>query len=255
MNNPILTESNYHSPEANMFYMSATQYRRFCECECLALAELRGEHQFEPSAALLIGSYVDAHFSGTLDQFKERNPVIFRRDGSLKSEYEHANYIIQRIERDDHMMAALSGEKQVILTGQIEGVPVKIKIDSMLPDRTVDQKIIRDLEDIYVPGEGRKPFWIAWGYHYQAAIYQEIRAQNEGGKKKPFGLAVATKEKPEPDIALFELPQPELDLALEEIRYNIVHFDSLKKDLYDPEPCGICPVCRREKKLNGWVLL
>lgn len=255
MNKIVLTEANYFSPEANSFYMSTSQFKRFMECERFALAELNGEYRSEPNQAMLIGSYVDAYFSGELEQFKANNPAVFKRDGSLKAEYEHANYIIQRIERDELMMAALSGRKQVILTGEIEGIPVKVKIDSLLPDRTVDLKVMSNLEYIYVPEEGRQPFWKAWGYHYQGAIYQEIRAQNEGGIRKPFGLAVATKEKPEPDIGLFEIPQYELDIALDEVRSLIVHYDNLKKGLYDPEPCGKCPVCRREKKLEGWVLL
>ena len=48
-------------------------------------------------------------------------------------------------------------------------------------------------------------FWKAWGYDIQGAIYQEVVRQNTG-ILLPFGLAVATKEKPEPDIALIELP-------------------------------------------------
>lgn len=252
MNKFVLTEANYHSPEANMLYMGASQFKRFLECERLALAELRGEYIREETSALLVGSYVDAHFSSTLDLFKAQNPAIFKRDGTLKAEYDHANYIISRIERDEQMMLALSGRTQVIMTGEIEGVPFKIKVDSLLPDRTVDLKIMRDMEDIYTPGEGRQPFWIAWGYHFQAAIYQMVRAQNDGGEIKPFGLAVATKEKPEPDIALLELPQNELEVAAQEVISNVIHFDNLKKGLYDPEPCGVCPVCRREKVLEGW---
>ena len=45
-------------------------------------------------------------------------------------------------------MAAMSGGTQAIMTGEIEGVPVKIKVDSLRPDRIVDMKIMRDMEDI-----------------------------------------------------------------------------------------------------------
>ena len=255
MNKPILTPETYFSPESEDFYMGSTQFKRFLACESQALAILRGQYTPEVSTALLVGSYVDAHFSGTLDIFKAQHPDIFKRDGCLKSEYEQANYIIARIERDDMFIAALAGYSQVIMTGDIEGIPVKVKVDSMLPDRTVDLKIVKDFGDVYDKEEGWQPWWAAWGYDIQGAIYQEIRRQNEGGKRLPFGIAGATKEKPEPDIGLWEMPQDMLGLSLELVRNNIVHFDSIKKGLYEPTGCGKCPWCRSQKQLRGWVAL
>ena len=252
MNSPIVTSENYFSPEIEAFYMGSTQFKRFVECESQTLAIVHGEHVPEESTALLVGSYVDAHFSGTLDIFKAQRPEIFKRDGTLKADYEQANAIIARIERDEAFMEALSGQPQVIMTGEIEGVPVKIKIDSLLPYRTVDLKIMRDFADVYDKSEGWQPWWMAWRYDIQAAIYQEIRRQNDGARK-PFGLACATKEKPEPDIGLFEFPQGVLDLALEEVRANIIYFDGLKKGLYEPAECGKCPWCRSRKVLEGWA--
>ncbi len=255
MNRHTLTEENYFSRENQLKYMGSSQFKAFRQCEVMALAELTGEYRREQSTALLVGSYVDAHFSGTLDIFKAQNPAIFLKSGGLKSDYLQANYIIDRIERDEMFMAAMSGGKQQIMVGEIEGVPVKIKIDVVLPDRTVDLKIVKDFADVYVPDEGYQPFWKAWGYDIQGALYQEIRRQNEGGDIKPFGIAGATKEKPEPDIALMELPQSELNVALHEIRAYIAYYDGLKKGLYEPDGCGSCPVCRSRKKLKGWVML
>ena len=77
----------------------------------------------------------------------------------------------------------------------------------------------------------------------------EVITQNEGGEIKPFGLAVATKEK-EPNIGLFEFPQSVLDAAMDEIRANVVYFDGLKKGLYEPTGCGCCAWCRSQKKLT-----
>ena len=122
-----LTKDNYFSPEANMEYMSVSQFKAFDKCEAAAMAELNGEWVREKTPALLVGSYVDAYFEGALDEFKESNPEIFRKDGGLKSEYVKAQKIIERIESDPDFMAMLAGEKQVIKTGVIEGVPVKIK--------------------------------------------------------------------------------------------------------------------------------
>lgn len=249
---PILTNETYFSPEAEAYYMGSTQFKRFMECESQALAIIRGEYIPETSTALLVGSYVDAYFSGELDLFKGKNPDIFTRQGTLKSDFQQAEQVIQRIERDRQFMEAISGGSQVILTGKIEGVPIKIKVDSLKPDRTVDMKIMRDMADVY-DKENREwqPFWKAWGYDYQGAIYREIRRQNDG-LSVPFGLAVATKERPEPDLDLLALPGPALDEALEIIKASIVYYDGLKNGLYEPERCGKCPYCRSTKILKGW---
>jgi hypothetical protein len=248
-----LTQENYFSPAAEAFYMGATQFKRFAECEAGALAVLRGEWKEETSTALMVGSYVDAHFSGTLHLFKAQNPDIFTKSGTLKSEYDFANYIIARIERDPLFMAAMSGEIQRIMTGEIEGVPVKIKIDSYLHLlRIVDMKIMRDMQDVYNRDEHMwEPFWKAWGYDISGAIYREVVRQNFG-VTLPFGLAVATKEKPEPDIALLDMPPDVLDEALETVKADIVYYDGLKKGLYEPQRCENCPYCRSTKVLTGW---
>lgn len=247
-----LTAENYFSPEAEAFYMGSTQFKRFQSCESQALARIRGEYIEEPSTALLVGSYVDAYFSGTLPIFRAQHPEIFTKQGFLKSDYQQAEYIIRRVEADEQFKEAISGGSQVILTGEIEGVPVKIKVDSLLPDRIVDMKIMKDMQDVY-DKENREwlPFWRAWGYDIQGAIYREIVRQNTG-KLLPFGLAVATKEKPEPDIDLLTLPPAALDEALEMVRSQIVYFDGLKKGLYEPERCEKCAYCRSTKVLTGW---
>lgn len=247
-----LNESNYFSSEAEAYYMGSTQFKNFQKCEAQALVRIRGEYIEGPSAALLVGSYVDEYFSGTLPLFKARHPEICTKQGTLKSEYQQAEYIIRRIESDKQFMAAVSGGSQVIMTGEIEGVPVKIKVDSLLPDRIVDMKIMRDTAESY-DKENHEwlPFWKAWGYDIQGAIYREIVRQNTG-ELLPFGLAVATKEKPEPDIDLLALPPAALDEALEIVRADIVYFDGLKKGLYAPERCEKCTYCRATKVLKGW---
>lgn len=62
-----LTAENYYSPEANREYMSASQIKQFMKCPAAAMAELRGEYERPTTSALLIGSYVDACFEGTLE--------------------------------------------------------------------------------------------------------------------------------------------------------------------------------------------
>ena len=88
-----LTNENYFSLENQMMYMGVSQFKAFEKCEAAALAEITGNFERERTTALLVGSYVDAHFEGTLDLFKARNPEIFTKKGDLKSEYRQAENI------------------------------------------------------------------------------------------------------------------------------------------------------------------
>lgn len=84
---PVVTPENYYSPEMNMAYMGSTQFKAFERCEAAALAELKGEYRPPSSAALLVGGYIDAWFSGELPLYQAQHPEIFKRDGTLKAEY------------------------------------------------------------------------------------------------------------------------------------------------------------------------
>ena len=240
-----LTAENYFSQEAQREYMSASQFKAFDRCEASAAAELRGEYVRDESTSLLIGSYIDAYFSGELGQFRMDYPNIFKRDGALKTEYVQAEDIIQRIERDPMFMKYISGKNQVIMTGEIDGVPVKIKMDSYHPDRAiVDLKIMRDFQPVWVDGKGKLPFAEAWGYDIQGAIYRAVE-----GNSLPFILAAATKEKV-PDIALISIPTDVLNTAAEYVISKIRRLADIKRGRIAPERCGRCDYCKSTKRLD-----
>ena len=240
-----ITNENYFSQEAQMKYMGSSQFKAFDRCEAGALAEIKGEYVKEKTTSLLVGSYVDAHFEGTLDIFKAQNPEIFTRSGELKCDYRKAETIINRIERDELFTSFMSGEKQVIKTGEIEGIPVKIKIDSYFPgDKIVDLKIMKDFAPIYVEGKGRVNFIEAWGYDIQAAMYQMIEGNN-----LPFYIAAATKESV-PDIAIIRIPQENIEVAKEYVKSKIVRFAAIKEGYINPERCEHCDYCKQTKILT-----
>lgn len=251
----MITNENYFSLENQMKYMGTSQYKAFLECEAGALAEIKGEYTKEKSVALLVGSYVDAHYEKTLDLFKAQNPGIFTQKGDLKSEYKHAEYMIERLERDELFQKYMSGEKQVIKTGEIDGIPFKIKIDSYHPGKAiVDLKVMKDFEPIWKDGL-KLSFVEAWGYDIQAALYQEIERQSRGtdAKPLPFFIAAGTKEKPEPDLVLLSIPQDRLNYCMEQIKYNIPRFADVKKGLIEPTRCEHCNYCKATKKLTGII--
>lgn len=245
-----LNEANYHGLEANQSYMSASQFKDFWRCSAFALAKIRGEWQDDDTTARLVGSYVDAYFSGTMEAFCSAHPDIFKRDGTLKAEFLQANEIISRIERDAVMMGYLTGEKQQILTGKIAGVRFKIKPDFLHSERIVDLKIMRDFAPVWTD-EGKMPFVEAWGYDIQGAIYQEIVRQKIK-KRLPFFLACSTKEK-QPDIGLFSIPQGRLDYCLDIVKRHAPEYSEIKLGIQEPYRCEKCEYCKATKVLKGPV--
>lgn len=267
----ILTEENYFSPEANAEYFSASQLKSFMDCEAKAMADLRGEFQREESTALLVGSYVDAHFSKTLDLFKAQHPDLYTRTGSLRSEYQQADEIIARIERDRLASLMLSGEIQPIFTGKINGVSFKGKLDVLLnsdqcdaiahefplmdellfaPGAIVDLKVMRDFEPQYKDGEGRLNFIDFWKYDLSMAVYQRLVAENRDGELYPCFILAATKEKV-PNLGLFRIPQEKLDAAASLYFYDpLTRAVKVKTGEEEPERCGDCEYCKQTKVLT-----
>lgn len=243
-----LTQRNYFSKKANQEYMSVSQFKAFEKCQHSALAEVNGKYKPEKTTSLLVGSYVDSYFEGTLGNFIRENPEIFKKDGTLKADYIQAEAIIQRILKDRLFMKHMSGEKQVIMTGEIKGVPVKIKIDSLLPDKIVDLKIMKDFENGFDDERGVLPWFAFWKYDLQGAVYQEIVYQNTG-KRLPFYLAAATKEKAT-DIDIVQIEQPDLDFAFEKFTSSVELFDAIKKKIITPTRCENCEYCKISKKLK-----
>lgn len=236
----------YFSRNNNRKYGGASQFKAFMRCSAQALAELNGEWEREESTALLVGSYVDSWFEGTLDEFKNIHPEIFKKDGTLKAEYQQADAIIERVKRDELFMEYMSGKKQVIKTGYIEGIPFKIKMDSYHKGKMiVDLKVIKDFKPIYDEDEGCYMDFIRyWGYDIQAAIYQAVEGNN-----LPFFICAVTKEKT-PDLKVIQIPQAWIDDAMELITHNVEMIDMMKHGEIPPIRCEHCDYCKSTKKLS-----
>lgn len=239
----ILTNENYFSSESNTQFMSVSQYKSFRKCEAATMAELRGEWKRPKTTALLVGSYVDAWFEGTLDEFKSENPEIFKRDGTLKADYVQAEEIIERVQKDEQFMYYMSGEKQQIFTTTLFGVPWKIKVDSLLPDKIVDLKVMRSIERIM-----GKSFVEHWEYDLQMAIYAAVVKAVEGLDLETF-LAVVTKQNPS-DLELIHIPSWRREELLEDVKKHIPHIIKVKTGQIEPERCGVCEYCRATKKIT-----
>lgn len=246
-----INNENYYSNENALKFMSASQFKSFQNCETKALAEINGEYTRKSETALLVGSYVDSYFEETLDKFKEKHPDIFLKSGGLKAEFRKAEECIERATSDDVFMHYMSGEKQKIVTGTIENVAFKGKLDSYIPhEAIVDLKCMRGTDDVWK--DGKKMHWIeAYGYDIQLAIYQELVFQETNERLRCY-IAVVTKEDV-PDIQVLEIPQQRLDICLKIVKDNVELFDKIKHGDIEASRCEKCDYCRATKKLKGAV--
>ena len=265
-----LPRENYFSQEAQMAYMGSSQFKDFLSCEAAALAKIQGRYKPPASRSMLVGSYVDAWYSGELPDFTERHPDMFKKDRTLKADFLAANAIIDRMQADQLYSLLMSGKKQVIRTGKIAGVPFKIKIDSLLDAAAcrqiaeefpgaapalgfgdgaiVDQKVMRDLGDVWSDEERRMvPFAQAWGYDIQGAIYQAVE-----GHMMPFILAVGTREEPA-DLAALYIPDDALRAKLYEVEDLAPRFQAIKEGREEPRRCERCPWGRATRTLRTIV--
>lgn len=255
----VLTADNYYSREADMLYMSAHQYLDFAGhmgvhgCEARAMAKLLGEWEDPVTQAMLVGSYVDSYFEGTLEQFMEEHPDCFTKKGDLKAEYKKADRMIERCEADSYFMQTMSGEKQVIMTAHMFGSDWKIKIDSYIPGKAiVDLKTSANIHKAWkVEDYGWVSFVEYWAYTIQLAIYQKVVEINTG-KKLPCYISVVTKEDT-PEIKVIYVDQFILDHALNEVETNMPAVLAVKNRDVEPIRCEKCDYCKSTEILTGPV--
>ena len=204
-----LDNTIYYTPEANAEYMSCSQFKAFLHCEAAAMAELTGENRREDTTALLTGSYVDAFYEGTLDQFREQHPELFKKDGTLKAEYQTAESAIERTEADPLFTEYMSGEKQriSIARAMLKDAPIIIldeatanvdpenedrlqkAIEALTHEKTVLMiahrlKTVRKADQILVLNGGKI---VQQGRHEELIQQPGIYADFVGGKKETEG--------------------------------------------------------------------
>lgn len=259
-----LTNENYYTIEANKEYCSASQYKDIIGypmkpgCEERALKTINGEYVPEVTKALLQGSILDALWENDdpeyiLERFPDCVSSRGATKGQLKSEYQDVFGWYQMSLKSELFCKFMSGDKQTIMTGEIEGLPFKIKIDSFIPGVAItDLKTTRTLDRYYryyIPDSGeRLPFYLAYGYDTQLAIYREIVRQKTGDMLKCY-LACVDKEK-HPICDVIQLTEKMLNDALERVKMKCETIIMLKNGEVEPIRCNHseCDYCRDTHK-------
>ena len=254
----ILTSENYFSIEADREYMSVSQYKNFRACEAKAMHDLE-EKDATYKTAFLEGQLFENLVAGDPKLFMAQHPEMISTRGStagqLKSEFQRVVKAAEKFNSQKFFRDIIEKcEKQVILTGEICGVPVKCCLD--LFDRETfsiyDIKCMKDFSEQWNKEEKKYiPWYYAWGYVLQLAVYRLIVKQNFNSEPKEVGLLAATKEEI-PDIQALKFDEYLLGLELVEFKNNIKHYDNLKKGLEKPVACGHCSFCKTNKIIDSF---
>lgn len=267
-----INAANYYSRAANWAYLSNSQFKAFAKCEAAAMAELRGDYTPPQSKALLLGSFVDAYFSGEFNEFVAAHPEIRlssgKNAGEFKEDFKKAFAACQRLDQEPLIKALLSGRHQVIKTGRIAGVPFKCKVDSLLSSDQV-RRICEKFPEVkkLVPFGGQMivdlkylasldPVWsdeaqchISFaqfcGYDIQGAIYQRLVR-----RFPPFVLTGITKET-SPKIFAIYIPDADLQAAMDDVEAKAPRYQAIKTGRIAATRCGHCPYCRATEHLTA----
>ena len=268
-----LTRDNYYTPEADWAYMSCSQYQGWCECEAKQLAKLQGRWVDPPKEAFMVGNYFHTHFESpeAHEQFcRENFDAIYKTrtvtDKATKEKhtiitgkyapYEQADKMIAVAERDELIKSLLDmpGENEMIMHGELYGVPWRIRVDKYVPDGRliIDYKTVANINELKWSDalHEKVTFIDAYGYMMRAAVYSEIEKQHARASTDPHFIIIAVSKQDFPDKDVLELNHRQrYDYELEQIRDRLQYIQRVKEGVTKPTRCGYCDYCRATKKL------
>lgn len=268
-----LTRDNYYTPEADWAYMSCSQYDSFMECEAKAMAKLEGRWEDGEKEAFLVGNYFHTFFEGpeAHEQFCKENfgkifktKVIKGKKGEPDQEvitgkyaaFDQADKMIEAAMKDPFIrsLVELEGENEKIFTGELFGVPWRIRVDKYVPvgRLVIDYKTVANINELKWSEvyHEKVSFIDAYGYMRRAAVYSEIEKQNAGSDKDPMFIIIAISKQDPPDKEALSLnSRQRYDYELETVAKNLQRIQEAKERRRRPKRCGCCDYCRATKKL------
>ncbi|CYU81896.1 PD-(D/E)XK nuclease-like domain-containing protein [Streptococcus suis] len=267
-----LAQENYYEDTS---YLSNSRFKRYQRCQAMALAVDSGSWVEErDETALLVGNYVHSYFesSEAHEQFLAENGDKLiaksgKNKGGLKSDFVIGDKMIESLRGDDGFSRLYHGypdddvQKEIIVFGEVEGVPVKGKLDSVNLSRGyfVDLKTMKSIYAEEWNAELRKRVPAAvnnilgFGYHGQLALYRELLKQMTGKDFRPLIVAVSKEQVPDKEI--LKIDEVWLEEGLEQLKSNVVEVWNVIQGRQKPKKCGRCDYCRSQKKLGSVVSL
>ena len=257
----ILTKDNYFSKEADMEYMSVSQFKLFNECEAKALATINGLESAVYKEAFIEGSLFEALVSGDKQLFMAQHPELISSRGAtagqIKSNYAKVISAAEKFNSQDFFVNIVEKcEKQVVLTAEFCDVKVKCAIDlfDKMTNSIYDIKCMKDFKEQWSKEEkAYQPWYYVYDYVLQLAVYREIVKQNFG-EPLQVGLIAATKED-SPDVEALSFSFDLLDLEFEKFKNKIKRYDLIKKGFVEPIQCGCCDYCKSIKNIKEFEVI
>ena len=83
--------------------------------------------------------------------------------------------------------------------------------------------------------------------------YLSGNVRQNTGLTLPFYIAAVTKEKPEPDLCVYYIPDETLSEALETVKHLAPRFQKIKNGELQPQRCEKCNYCKFTKVLTTIV--
>lgn len=265
-----LTPSNYYSHDTDWDYMSFSLFKDFQKCEAAALAKLKDDWQPTTSPVpLLVGNYVHSYFESVESHtdFLAANsegimtkPTKKEPQGHLRSEFKVANSMIQTLQNDEMFNYFYApGDKEVIVTGKIDGYLWKGKIDSLMLDKGYfcDLKTVDDIHKGHYSTEERRyrSFIQDRGYNLQMALYRNLIQQTFGKTCAPLIFAVSKQDPPDKMGIDFDDAEDRFDMQdqLDLVKEMQPRYWKIMNGEIEPVPCGRCEYCRSHTKLSHFV--
>lgn len=267
-----LTQENYYEDKT---YLTNSRLKRYQQCQAKALAVDTGEWvEDRDETPLLLGNYVHSYFESqeAHEQFLTENgdkllAKTGKNKGNLKADFAVGDKMIGSLKNDDGFANLYDGfpdddvKKEMIVFGEIEGVPVKGKLDSVNVSRGyfVDLKTMKSIYSEEWNAELRKRVpavvnnVLGFGYHGQLALYRELLKQMTGREFRPYIVAVSKENVPDKDI--LKIDEEWLDEGLNKLKTDIVEVWAVIQGRQEPKKCGHCDYCRSKKKLDAVVSL
>lgn len=267
-----LTQENYYQDTSRLSY---SRYKRYKQCQAKAYAVDNGIWVEErDETPLLLGNYVHSYFENpeAHEKFMAENgdkllAKTGKNKGKLKSDFIIGDKMIESLKNDDgfnrlyHGYSSDKVEKEMIVYGEIEGVPVKGKLDSVNLTRGyfVDLKTMKSIYTEEWNADLRKRVPTAvnnilnFGYHGQLGLYRELLKQMTGQEFRPLIVAVSKEAVPDKDI--LKIDEEWLEDGLGNLKADIVEVWDVIQGKQKPKSCGHCDYCRSQKKLNAVISL
>lgn len=250
-----LTHENYFSKEADIEYMSVSQWKLFNECGAKALATIKEQETATFKQAYLEGHLFEELVAGDGKLFISQHPEMISSRGAtagqLKAEYQRVVNSAEKFNNQKFFTDIINKcEKQVILTGVINDVKVKCCLDLFDKQNKAiyDIKCMKDFKEQWNKEErAYAPWYYIYDYVLQLAVYREIVKQNFNIDCKTH-LIAATKEEI-PDLQALIFDNALLDMELKRFAAKVQYFDAIKKGLAVPISCDCCDYCKEHKEI------